>query len=126
LYTTGQPAARAETVSPPATEKAKGKIACAKYSDYAKRNLYLTDVGLGQRCTLWLCSINNGINPGTFFQQLSKEFQLINCALYFTFKAGPGQVGFMHGHFYQFLFDEAMPSAIFSKKDAFFPGDKWR
>ena len=50
LKTTGQPAARAEAVSPPAVEKAKREVAGAEHGHRAERDLALADVGAGQEC----------------------------------------------------------------------------
>ena len=41
---TGFPAASADAVSPPAVEKAKGKITCAKYSYRTNRQIHFAQI----------------------------------------------------------------------------------
>ncbi len=96
LTTTGQPAARAEAVSPPATEKASGSARRAEHGHRAQRHVAQAQVDAGQGLRSgWAGSMRASSQPPR--STPGEHPQLAHGAAAFAFQAGAGQAGLGHG-----------------------------
>jgi hypothetical protein len=97
LTTTGQPAARAEAVSPPATEKASGKFEAPNTATGPSGTLRRRRSGRGQRLAVRLGRVDAGFQPAAVAQHAGEHLQLAHGAAALAFEAGAGQAGLGHG-----------------------------
>ncbi len=94
LTITGLPAARAEAVSPPATEKASGKLLAPKTATGPSGREHGADVGFGRGLAVGFGLIDARPDPRPFFRNLGEETQLMAGARRLALQPGFGQGGF--------------------------------
>ena len=97
LTTTGQPAASAEAVSPPATENASGKLRRAEHGDRAERDQALAHVGARQRGAIGKRGVDAGAVPAAVAQHAGEQSQLTGGATDLAGDAGLRKAGFGDG-----------------------------
>jgi hypothetical protein len=116
LAITGQPAASAEAVSPPATEKASGKLLAPKTTTGPSgRNIERTSgFGTGWRCGSAL--IDPGIDPAPSPISIGKHPELIAGATNLTLNARHWQAALGHRPGSQRLGDRLDASGDHSRK----------
>ena len=89
LTTTGQPAARADAVSPPATENASGKLLAPNTATGPERDGALADVGPRQRRAVGQRGVDAGAGPAALAQDLGEQPQLTGGAADLAGDAAP-------------------------------------
>ena len=82
-------------MSPPATEKASGKLLAPKTATGPSRTQHGADIGFGRGLAVGFGLIDPSPNPRTFFRNLGEETQLMASTRGLALQARLGQGGFL-------------------------------
>ena len=96
MTTTGQPAASADAVSPPAVEKASGEIARAEHRDRAERDHPQPEVGAWQRRAIGQCRIDPKPHPAATTNDAREQLELADGAAALAFQSCARQAALAH------------------------------
>ena len=95
MTTTGHPAASADAVSPPAVEKASGKLDAPKTATGPIGTLHDLEVGARQRLAVGQGRVVTPVEVVTFEDVIGKEAQLAGRPPPFALEARFGKPGFL-------------------------------
>ena len=84
---TGLPAASAEAVSPPATEKASGKLLAPKIATGPKRMKHRPQIRFRSRFAIGIGPVDSGHDPRTLFHHFREQAKLAGGARRFAYEA---------------------------------------